>query len=72
MKVLFKVKIKIQKEELELFFDNQDRAERFINATTEIMTPKGKKSVEFTPELVSVIDCDEDVLEAYSSSMGNL
>ena len=27
MKELFKVKIKIQKEEIELFFDNQDRAE---------------------------------------------
>tara|TARA_R110002074_G_scaffold379772_3_gene558151 strand:+ start:3074 stop:3292 length:219 start_codon:yes stop_codon:yes gene_type:complete len=72
MKELFKVKIKIQKEEIELFFDNQDRAERFINATTEIMTSKGKKSVEFTPEIVSVIDCDEDVLESYSSAMGNL
>jgi hypothetical protein len=34
------------------------------------MTQKGKKEVEFIPELVSVIDCDEDVIEAFSSAMG--
>jgi hypothetical protein len=71
MKDLFKVTVKIGKtEQVELLFDDQSRAERFINATTQIMTPKGKKEVEFIPELVSVIDCDEDVIEAFSSAIG--
>ena len=71
MKDLFKVTVKIGKtEQVELLFDDQSRAEGFINATTQIMTQKGKKEVEFIPELVSVIDCDEDVIEAFSSAMG--
>lgn len=71
MKDLFKVTVKIgKKEQVELLFDDQNRAERFINATTQIMTSKGKKEVEFIPELVSVIDCDEDIIEAFSSAMG--
>ena len=71
MKDLFKVTVKIGKtEQVELLFDDQSRAERFINATIQIMTQKGKKEVEFIPELVSVIDCDEDVIEAFSSAMG--
>ena len=70
MKNLFKVTVKIRKtEQVELLFDDQNRAERFIYATTQIMTSKGKKEVEFIPELVSVIDCDEDILEAFSSAM---
>ena len=72
MKDLFKVTVKIGKtEQVELLFDDQSRAERFINATTQIMTQKGKEEVEFIPELVSVIDCDEDIIEAFSSAMGN-
>jgi hypothetical protein len=68
MKDLFKVTVKIGKtKQVELLFDDQNRAERFINATTQIMTQKGKKEVEFIPELVSVIDCDKDVIEAFSS-----
>ena len=71
MKDLFKVTVKIGKtEQVELLFDDQNRAERFIYATTQIMTAKGKKEVQFIPELVSVIDCDEDVIEAFSSAMG--
>ena len=71
MKDLFKVTVKIGKtEQVELLFDDQNRAERFINATTQIMTQKGKKEVQFIPEIVSVIDCDEDIIEAFSSAMG--
>jgi hypothetical protein len=70
MKDLFKVTVKIGKtKQVELLFDDQNRAERFINATTQIMTQKGKKEVEFIPELVSVIDCDKDVIEAFSSAI---
>ena len=71
MKDLFKVTVKIGKiKQVELLFDDQNRAERFINSTIQVMTAKGKKEVEFTPELVSLIDCDEDVIEAFSSAIG--
>lgn len=71
MKDLFKVTVKIGKtEQVELLFDDQSRAERFINATTQIMTKKGKKEVKFIPEIASLIDCDEDIIEAFLSSMG--
>jgi hypothetical protein len=71
MKYLFKVTVKIwEVEQVELLFDDQSRAERFINAITQIMTKKGKKEVKFIPEIASVIDCDEDVIEAFSSLMG--
>lgn len=71
MKNLFKVTIKIgETEQTELFFDNQDRAERFIEATSKMLTSKGKKELEFVAQIVSVIDCDEDVTNAYSSALG--
>lgn len=71
MKDLFKVTVKIGKtEQIELLFDDQSRAERFVYATTQIMTQKGKKEVKFIPQIVSVIDCDEDVFEAFSRAMG--
>jgi vacuolar-type H+-ATPase subunit D/Vma8 len=70
MRDIFKLTVKIEKkEQVELLFDDQDRAERFINALTQILTPKGKKEIEFIRERAQVIDCDDDVIKAFSSVM---
>ena len=71
MKNIFKVTIKLPNDEQEVFFDDQNRAEKFINAMRQIMTDKGNKEVEFVPELIGCIDCDEDIISAYSSTMAN-
>jgi hypothetical protein len=68
MKDLFKVTVKVSEtEKVELLFDDQDRAERFVNATTQIMTEKGKKEVEFITELECLIDSDEDIIKAFGN-----
>ena len=67
MKNIFKVTVKTNDLNQELFFDDQNRAERFINAMNHIMTEKGKNEVEFIPEIVGCIDCDEDIINAYPS-----
>lgn len=65
MKDLFKITVKIPEEnDLELFFDDKDRAERFIHAIQEIMNENGRKSVVLIPELVTLIDSDEDIINA--------
>lgn len=54
MKDLFKVTVKIgEKEQVELLFDDQSRAERFIYATTQIMTQKGKKKYLLVHRIVA-------------------
>lgn len=68
MKDLFKVTITFSEtEKVELLFDDQDRAERFINATTQIMTQKGRKEVKFITEFECLIDSDEDIIEAFGA-----
>jgi len=58
MKNIFKVTIKLPNDEQEVFFDDQNRAEKFINAMRQIMTDKGNKEVEFVPELIDNIEID--------------
>lgn len=68
MQDIFKVTVKIKgTEPIYLLFDNQNRAERFINAITQILNKKGKKEVEFIPEIVSLITTDEEIVEAFKT-----
>lgn len=68
MRNLFKVTVEIKTipERVELFFDSQDRAERFMNMITGMLTDKGKDDVKISHEIASLIDCDEDVIKAFS------
>lgn len=67
MKRVFKVSVKIGKSKpLDVLFDDQDRANRFINALKGMLNEKGKKQVVLTPDVVELIDSDEDVLRAFS------
>jgi len=72
MKNLFKVTTKVgSKHSIELFFDDQNRAERFIHATKQILNSDGRKSVEFEGEIIEVIDSDNDILNAYKILIGS-
>ena len=70
MKNIYKVTAFIDKDaKAELFFDDQNRAERFINAITQILSDKGKNKVTFIPEIISLIDCDEDITRQFDIAM---
>ena len=69
MKNIFKIIVKTPDYEQEMFFDDQNRAERFINAMQHIMTDKGKEEVEFIKWVIECIDSDGDIMSAYSSVM---
>jgi len=71
MKKMYKVTVKVDTEDIDLYFDDQHRAERFIKMLTKGMTPKGKKHVRINNEVVMLIDSDEDVLNAFNLLEGN-
>lgn len=67
MKNIFKITATIAGEEIELFFDCQDRAERFTAATMQIIKPEARQLVKFKAEIVTMVDSDNDVISAFNS-----
>ena len=65
MKFIFRVNVKIPEyREINLYFDDPERAERLVSAVQQIMSEDGLKKVKFEYHKEAVIDSDQDVLDA--------
>lgn len=66
---LFKITVRIKSMDYNhpIFFNDKDRAERFVGMMQKLLTEKGAADLEFTPEIVECIDSDEDVLSVFES-----
>lgn len=52
---------------IDLYFDNEDRANRFHNAIHAILNRKGRNTLKMHPQIIEVIDCDEDIFSVFES-----
>lgn len=68
MKIVFRVNIKIPEyREMNLYFDDQERAERLVIAIQKLMNEDGLKKVKFEYHKEAVIVSDQDILDALKS-----
>lgn len=73
MKPLYKVTliIKSENKSFEIYFDDQDRAERFMFSLESILNDEEKKDLQIDPEIVGLCDCDEDITDAIEQAFSD-
>jgi len=65
---IFKLTYKVGNREFPLYFDSQDRAERFRNVILEIATDRNHPAVHPKAEIIKLIDSDADIVDAAKAS----